>query len=185
MGAAPADEGLNRSTGGVTYATHPIEALLTEHDRQRIVCAALERLANDLDAGDAQNNAGYVLDYLENELPLHIADEENDLFPLLERRCLPEDQIDEMLALLSAEHAEDDAHREELIEPLRAIAAGSKPPDGISFVRHAHAFATFQRRHLAWENGTILPLARKRLSERDQLELGRKLAARHGLSDND
>ena len=46
--------------------------------------------------------------------------------------------------------------------------------------RDAMAFATLQRRHLAWENGTILPLARQRLSAEDKAELGRRMTARRG-----
>ena len=50
------------------------------------------------------------------------------------------------------------------------------------FVHEARTFGVLQRRHLAWENGTILPLARKRLNKHDLAELGRKMAARRGLS---
>lgn len=83
---------------------HPLEFIFAEHDRQRIICAVIERLANDLHASDARENAAHVLDHLENTLPLHIADEERDLFPLLWQRCLDDDGIDELLALLQKEH---------------------------------------------------------------------------------
>jgi hemerythrin-like domain-containing protein len=161
---------------------HPLEFIFAEHDRQRIACAALERLADDLDAADARDNAAFVLGYLEVDLPLHIADEEEDLFPLLRARCLADDRIEAMLVLLRDEHQEDDSHCEALLEPLREIAGGARPADAIAFVAHARAFASFQRRHLGWENGTILPLAERRLDDADQAALGAKMAARRGIS---
>ncbi len=65
-----------------------------------------------------------------------------------------------------------------LLEPLRPIANGGEPADREAFPHDARAFAIFQRRHLGWENGTVLPLARKRLTDADQAELGRRMAAR-------
>ena len=161
---------------------YPLEFIFAEHDRQRIACATLERLAGDLDAADARDNAAFVLNHLEVDLPLHIADEENDLFPLLRTRCLADDQIEAMLSLLRDEHEEDDSHCEALLGPLREIARGARPADAISFVARARAFARFQRRHLGWENGTILPLAERRLDDDDQAALGNKMAERRGIS---
>lgn len=39
-----------------------------------------------------------------------------------------------------------------------------------------------QRRHLAWENGVVLPLAQKRLESGDLEEMGRNMAARRGMA---
>ena len=174
--ARPKDRGVRKES-----FRHPIEFLFEEHDRQRVVCAALELLANDFASADAHHNAKLVLNYLERDLPLHIADEEEDLFPLLERRCHPDDNLDDPLALLNEEHETDRAYYARLLEPLRAIATGLKPTNPVSFANDAKAFAIFQRRHLGWENGTVLPLARKRLTAEDQAYMARKMAARRGL----
>ena len=156
----------------------PIEFLFDEHDRQRVICATLVRLANDCTEDDASDNAQFVLSYLEHDLPLHIADEEEDLFPLLKRRCEPDDELDYILALLNEEHEVDDDYYLRLLEPLRVIASGGEPADRGAFCHDARTFAIFRRRHLGWENGTVLPLARKRLTDADQAELGRRMAAR-------
>ena len=161
---------------------HPLEFIFAEHGRQRIACVALERLADDLGADDATENAGYILDHLEVDLPLHIADEEKDLFPLLKKRCLADDRIEEMLVLLHVEHQEDDANCGALLAPLRGIAGGSRPTDEAAFTARARAFDSFQRRHLGWENGTILPLAEYRLSDEDNAALGASMAMRRGLT---
>ncbi len=163
---------------------HPIEFLFKEHDRQRVICAALELLAHDCTADSAPENAALVLGDLEHEMPLHIADEEEDLFPLLTRRCTPEDEFEELVALLSSEHETDEKHYLALLAPLRAIVNGLRPPDPVQFVADARAFAVLQRRHLGWENGAVLPLARRRLTAADRAELGRKMAERRGISDH-
>ena len=156
----------------------PIEFLFDEHDRQRVMCATLERLAEDCTGDDAPDNAQFVLSYLEHDLPLHIADEEEDLFPILKRRCDPDDELDYVLALLSEEHEADADYYLNLLDPLRVIASGMEPAEPQAFAHDARAFAIFQRRHLGWENGTVLPLARKRMTPADQAELGRRMAAR-------
>ena len=45
-------------------------------------------------------------------------------------------------------------------------------------------FRSSERRHLAWENGAILPLARKRLTPEDLRTLGQKMAALRGIQMN-
>jgi hemerythrin-like domain-containing protein len=154
---------------------YPIEFLFGEHDRQRVLCASLERLASDQTSKDT---AAMVLDYYEKELPRHVADEESDLFPMLRRRCEPDDAVGTILDLLDAEHETDFELFRRLIPGLRAIAAGRRPDDLVSFAADARAFAILQRRHLSWENGTVLPLARSRLTTEDQAELGRRMSAR-------
>jgi hemerythrin-like domain-containing protein len=156
----------------------PIEFLFSEHDRHRVICATLDRLAEDCTSEDAQDNAQFVLSYLENDMPLHIADEEEDLFPILKRCCEPDDELDYILELLREEHEADEDYYLSLLEPLRLIASGMEPTDIQIFGHMARTFATFHRRHLGWENGTVLPLARKRMSAADQAELGRRMAAR-------
>ena len=156
----------------------PIEYLFAEHDHQRVMCATLERLAEAPDSVDAADAARVVLDYVENRLGPHYGDEEKDLFPLLRQRADPDDGIDTILNMLSEEHAADDALLRRLIGPLRAIAEGRPLADAGVFAADARAFSVLQRRHLAWENGTVLPLARRRLSDEDLRALGERMAAR-------
>ncbi len=183
MSTAPASAQAQDGAIDINRFRHPIEFLFKEHDRLLEILATLELLAHDCTADRAPENAALVLGYLEHEMPLHIADEEEDLFPLLTRRCAPEDEIDELVALLSSEHETDEKHYLALLAPLRAIVNGRPPPNPMQFAADARAFAVLQRRHLGWENGTVLPLARRRLTAADMAELGRKMAERRGLSD--
>ena len=159
----------------------PIEFLYTEHDRQRVLCAALERLAANPRAPDAREVAAQIVDYCQSRLGPHYSDEEKDLFPMLRLRAEPDDGIGTILDMLCEEHAADDELLKRLIGPLRAIAERAPLADEAAFRADAQAFSVLQRRHLAWENGTILPLARRRLKPADEAELGRRMAARRGL----
>ena len=163
---------------------YPIEFVLADHDRQRVQFAALERLANDLDAPDARAIAAAILEFLETKLPLHVQDEERDLFPLLRRRAEPDDGFDVLLGLLQDEHAVNEEYYRDVLGPLRTMAGGGKPARPEAFAAQARAFSIFERRHLAWENDAILPLARKRLTPEDLRTLGQKMAARRGIQMN-
>jgi len=156
---------------------HPLEFLEGHHDRQRLICVALERLAADPAADDAAETARMILDYFERELPLHIADEEQDLFPAMQERCDEDDGFDEMMTMLEEEHETDMDLHDRLVPMLQAIAeqrAGLQP----YFSHDATAFATLQRRHLAWENGAVLPLARRTLTEADIEAMAKTMTAR-------
>jgi iron-sulfur cluster repair protein YtfE (RIC family) len=64
----------------------PIEFILEEHDRQLEVCALLEDLLATPDSQLQPQSALPLLEYLTKDLPTHIEDEEQDLFPLLASR---------------------------------------------------------------------------------------------------
>ena len=160
----------------------PVDYLYADHFRQRVVCGFLDEIAQDPEAGRVPEIAALVLDYLVRDLPQHTADEEQDLFPRLRARCKPEDQVERIIMLLSEEHARDQEVVLALPAGLRSLVEGRPLPQPELFVQAASTFAECQRRHLAWEEGVIFPLARKRLQPDDLAELGRNMAARRGLS---
>jgi hemerythrin-like domain-containing protein len=159
----------------------PIEFIAAEHDRQLDVCAVLDRLVHNPRHGATRGEIETARDYLRQDLPLHIEDEEKDLFPLLKDCSLVNDNVDEVFALLHREHEVDDRMVQEVLRDLDVLVAGSPFPDPTMFLRNAFAFRETHRRHLAWENALILPLARQRLGKGERLELGRRMAARRGL----
>lgn len=158
----------------------PIDYLYAEHFRQRIVCKFLDDIVFDPAGPEAARLATIVLAYLEQELPHHVSDEEQELFPRLSGRCQAEDNAKRLLGVLSEEHRRDGEICEEVLEGLRALSEGREPSQGVAFVRAAAAFAETQRRHLAWEDDVLLPLARARLTAEDLMEIGRGMAKRRG-----
>lgn len=158
----------------------PLEWFFAEHFRHRQLCGMIDEVAAAV-AFDGER-ISKIVDFLRYDLALHVIDEEEDLFPLLRRRCLPEDELEHVLGVLSAEHHRDvDAartvrtHLEHCLE--HRLAPGLDPVKR----RSMNAFATQERRHIGLENAIVLPIARLRLTKWDLKTLGRRLAARRGL----
>jgi hemerythrin-like domain-containing protein len=156
----------------------PLDALLAEHFRQRAICDLLDRLAGNLSDPCAGDWARTILTYLREQLPLHIMDEEHDLFQLLRSRTLAAEAIENAFKQLRREHAEDECVAALVMAGLESMAAGAQPEEPGEFSAAARAFAEAQRRHVAYENRSILPLARSRLTRKDLTRLSRRMAAR-------
>ena len=83
---------------------------------------------------------------------------------------------------LREEHRDDVEFGHALLEPLYRIATGHQPADPTWFRSYVHTFEALQRRHHALEDKVIMPLAVERLTEKDNVELGRSMAARRGIA---
>lgn len=160
----------------------PIEFLYYTHARIQNCCERLVELGDDLGRDDAPDLAAASLDLLENELPMHLADEENDLFPLLRRRSKSGDGIMGTLELLCLEHRNDIECGRSLVDALRRISRGRRPADPRMFRDYVRAYAMLQRRHHIIENNEVLPVCIERLTAEDLRELGNRIAARRGVS---
>lgn len=158
----------------------PLEFLFAEHYRHRQMCKILEYLAvaPDFDATLIASTD----DFIRHDLALHVIDEEEDLFPLLRRRCDPEDEIEDVLGRLSADHAldQDLAH---VVRSFFALALEKRmPPSALPGGAQALSrLAKQEKNHMALENAVIMPLARRRLLAADIETLSMRLAARRGV----
>lgn len=157
----------------------PVAWFFLEHERHRQFCRVMETAAAakvfDPDL------LAQLLDFMRNELARHIVDEEEDLFPLLRRRALPDDHIDEVLHRLAAEHKTDADQGRIAREQLQACLRLRRAPRDLPDARAAlEAFAAQEMRHLALENAVVLPIARLRLTPTDLRRLSRRLAQRRG-----
>jgi hypothetical protein len=160
----------------------PIDFLCADHFRRRVICEFIDEIALDPNGLDVARLSSAALDYFEQELPLHLADEEQDLFALLRERCGPEDRLDAILSMLLEEHVRGREQSSLLSAGLRRLAAGGPLPQTDEFLHVAPAFAEGQRRHLAWEEAVLFPLARTRLSQADLDGMGRSMAARRNVA---
>lgn len=158
----------------------PLEFLFLEHYRHRQLCRVLDHLAR-APRFEARLTS-LSLDFVRYDLALHVIDEEEDLFPLLRRRCEPDDMIEEVLGRLSGEHAKDQDQakgvRAVLEEALARQAPFDQDPGAENVLRQ---FAQHQRSHLALENAIVMPLARRRILPHDLAAMSRRLAARRGV----
>lgn len=158
----------------------PLNWLFAEHYRHRQLCQLIERVGNATIL--LHDEAQEILAFLRHDMPLHVIDEEDDLFPLLRRRCLPADELDAVLGALSAEHHDDLELSRSLIAALvQALADGRAPGLDREHRRLFSQFALHERRHIALENAVVLPIARLRLTAADLRSLSIRLAARRGV----
>jgi carbonic anhydrase/hemerythrin-like domain-containing protein len=164
-----------------TLMREPLAWFFAEHYRHRQLCLMIDRIANSKLFEEEAARA--ALAFIAHDLPLHILDEEEDFFPLLRRRCAPEDMIENVLGVLSADHTADLATaadvRRLLERSLRETCALGIDPGA---QRALKAFSDQERRHLTLENAVVLPIARLRIGEGDLKALGERLAARRGAA---
>lgn len=157
----------------------PLEYILADHLRQRVLCVLCEQIADaeHIDVALVEE----VVAYLKTDMVVHVIDEEQDLFPLIRRRAEAGDDIENALGRLSGEHAAEEDLANAIIVFLEA--ALSDPAAGLPDAARGalRQFAYNERQHLALENATVMPLAKVRLSEHDQRDLAARMAARRGI----
>lgn len=163
-----------------TLFHEPIEYIFAEHYRQRILCKVLDEIAEE--EFPDRDLLKAALEFLQTDFGPHVLDEEEDLFPLLQRRAKPEDEINEVLGQLSEEHAADETDAKQIIA-LLCSRVESKEPETLRKKEREllKRFAVNERQHLVVENAIVLPLARARLIETDKQKLGMRMAARRGI----
>lgn len=155
----------------------PIEFILAEHLNHRRMCRALEVLAGATEFDAAPIAA--LVDFIRFDLTLHVIDEEEDFFPMLRKRCAPDDEINEVLDRLSSEHEQDKVLSVRVRDVLNACLILRKAPHAIEGGAEAlRSFARHEMQHLALENAVVVPLARRRFEVADLRELSVRLLAR-------
>ncbi len=159
----------------------PLVIISSEHDRQLMICDWLIELADNKQIGPVIEEVDELVTFFNEELPLHFKDEEIDFFPILRRCCLPEDRFDSVFAQLELMHNVDRVLKIHVVIELKSITVNRKPENQSILWANLRAFAEARRRHIYWENQTLLPLGLKRLSRKDEIELGRNMAKRRGL----
>jgi len=159
--------------GGQNGAANPLDVIRYEHELQNRMCDALERIADGLPDIVDRNLVTAILPMVQHDLVIHVLDEEDGLFPLMQERVVPEDNFDAVLDTLCLEHAADQGFAEELVDELELLKARGRPanPDMLGYM--LRGFFEAQRRHLAWENAVVLPLAHARLTVLDLKSLAR------------
>ncbi|MCU0886072.1 MAG: hemerythrin domain-containing protein [Beijerinckiaceae bacterium] len=157
----------------------PLDYILADHFRQRTVCVALKRFAAE--GTVVRSEADMVIAFLDHDLPLHHEDEDEDLFPAVRRRALPEDDLGSVLARLSEDHRLSDVMVHAIVDVL-----GSGPDnDRVTLDRPARdimlAYANSEHRHLAMENGIVMAIARIRLKPSDLKAISEAMKRRRGV----
>jgi hemerythrin-like domain-containing protein len=161
----------------------PLDLLAACHERILARCATLEKLAAHAKANGADEPARQaaraVLRYFDEAAPLHHADEEQNLFVLIEGACgTCAFDLCDFLEGLETEHEVMAGLWTQLRAPLLRLAKGESAdlPEAV-----LGRFVQMNREHVAFENERLLPLARRVLDAAALARLGAAMAARRGV----
>ncbi|MCG8544183.1 MAG: hemerythrin domain-containing protein [Alphaproteobacteria bacterium] len=167
---------------------NPLDFFRKEHDRGRSLCRRLRTVVDTLPDRPDQALATELIVFLREDLPMHVADEEQCLFPMLRARSLVGDPVDEWVRQLCEEHAADLTLSARIAGLLADVLrpAPDRVPDAVSRATRelavaAHRFAECKYRHALWEDIVILPHAELRFSASDWYDLGDQLSARRNF----
>jgi hemerythrin-like domain-containing protein len=160
----------------------PLGFIYAEHYRNRIICNTLEAASPAWRSNLSTQELEAIVEFYTVDRPLHVADEEELLFPMLRKRCKPMDNLPGILALLEGEHRSDQPLIDSVIGGLSELIKSGSVGEPALFAEKCRAMSDFQRRHLAWENSVVMPLAKRRLTKSDIIDLGRGMAERRGVN---
>jgi hemerythrin-like domain-containing protein len=123
---------------------------------------------------EARKSARNIERYFSTSAVLHHRDEEEDLFPRLNRQSI---KLAELIQELKQEHTRLDQLWETIAPELKRL------PDSFSnvFLEAADDFCTLSRHHVNRENMKFLPLAASSLSQLDLGDIGESMAKRRGV----
>jgi hemerythrin-like domain-containing protein len=170
MAKAEAPPGTMRSAASVAAlcsAPDPIGIVAEEHALQRELCDVLEALADDLPKPPDPALVLISLDLLEQSLPSHIRFEEDAFFPLLRARLSQTDVLLHVLNCLGDEHDRELGAIAEVADALRSVLESGVSGRAEMLGYLLRGFFEGQRRHMAWEDKVVLPVARVVLSTDD------------------
>ena len=159
----------------------PIAMLKHCHDRIRKQLSTLDKLLAHLPAAGADEQArqaaAAVLKYFDQAAPLHHADEEHDLVPMLLATASGEDAnlLGQLVPVILDEHRQMEGLWQSLHEELTAIAAGSAAVLNPGTVRQ---FATLYHAHMEREESNIAPMAKRLFSAQQMATLGQAMQQR-------
>jgi len=162
----------------------PLEMLSACHLRIARQCATLRRLVPHLTTRgadvEARSAAANIVRYFETSAKHHHADEEKDLFPALLESMAGSDPVclREMTAMFTAEHRELEARWRSIRTVLERVTAGE---DAVLNPQAVEDFAGLYERHIEREEGELLPMASRLLTDEELDRVGRAMRERRGI----
>jgi len=157
----------------------PLGVLRACHERMLAQCDTLQGLVphiaqNGLD-DEARSAITNVIHYFTTSAVHHHQDEEQDLFPLLNRQSL---KLAEIIYRLKQEHDSLMRLWEQLLQDLNRPAALAENAD---FESHVQQFCSAYREHIDYENRELLGMAQHILSQRQLEDIGSSMARRRSV----
>lgn len=152
----------------------PLDHLAAENVRLLRVCAQLEIIS--LNAGRlASYSAPTLAPYLRWDYPRHLDWLEVQFFPQFEAACFVGDSVQKPLAQLVLEQTQDRRRAMHLSAVLTEYCQSPTETLEQQLSLRSETFSEMQKRHVAWMEMSLLPLAQERLTESYLRELVRGL----------
>ncbi|GBE44141.1 hypothetical protein BMS3Bbin10_02231 [bacterium BMS3Bbin10] len=138
-----------------------------EHCAELNLCNLLEKIADHLLEPLDRELANTGILTLRHCVKRHVALEEGYLYPVLARRAGRDELTEAMLVQIRGEHAVDECLAHDTADQLElALTRGHvEKPEMLGYM--LRGFFECRRRHIAWEDAIVLPLARRLLAEED------------------
>jgi hypothetical protein len=173
------DAGLAIASLPLALLDEPLDYILADHGRKRQICASLLEIAGARKV--SRLAADRITAFLIGELRLHHADEDEDLFPALRRRLLPDDDLGLVLARLGEDHRRSEAMIDAAASALTRNPAADPVRLSSGECELLQVYANAEQRHLALENGVVMGIARVRLTRGDLKAISDTMKARRGV----
>ena len=171
------------SSAGPDFS-QPIGALKHCHDRIRKALRSLEALPAHLAQHgadlEAQQGAASIVRYFDQAAPMHHADEEEDLIPMLRASARDADAalLDLMIPVLMTEHRDMASTWEILQSQLNQIALAQSAELDLERVKQ---FSILYAAHMDTEETHIATMAKRLLDPARMQLLGNAMRRRRGL----
>lgn len=155
----------------------PLALLRREHGFQLELCQALEQIADCLPDSFDRRLARCAATVLECGLVHYVRFEDEKLFPIV--RARGGEDVQDALRQLESEHVRDQAFALEIAEELDELCrpVPCRNPDMLGYM--LRGFFEGRRRHIAWENAVIIPVARRVLRPDDVEDLAAWMQREH------
>lgn len=166
---------------GTSFLSDPIAWLDDDHQRQLATCDILEQVIRNPRHSAVGSDIETAYWCLGEALPLHIADEEEAILPLLARRCGAGDRLGEVSAVLRDNHVSERLLADGIVGELERLMDGESLARPVRFFSDTIRLYRLIRQHITWENNILIPLARRRLRDLDHPFLMDKMAGRRRM----
>ena len=158
----------------------PIGLLRACHDRMLDHCELLEKLVTHISEHGIDTQAKQVITniqrYFTTSAVYHHQDEEENLFPLLNRQSL---KLTDLIFRLNKEHRELNDLWDLINRDLNVL---SSLTDNSTFSNHVEKFCSHYRKHITLENEDLLPMAQHIISSQQLEDMGKAMADRRGVT---
>lgn len=160
-------------------ALSPLDRLVAMRMVLQAFCAIIRSLSN-VPPSLFRVMAPDIARFLSQDYVHIVAEEQEGLLVHLRRRLMLGDELDVLIGHLQDEHRQDCEQARILSGRCREFASGIET-DWPDLLEALSAFAEQQRRHLIWEDATILPVARDRLQADDLESWNAEMVRRYQL----